>query len=74
MEINVTLYNYLKNDRFSNAIVTLPDSAKVDNLLDHLQIKQHEIGSIFINRQSCTFETVLNPDDKVELLPLIGGG
>ena len=74
MNVEVTLYNPLKKNRFSTSIVSVSEAATVNNLLKQLSIKQYEVGSIYINKQSGTFDTRLKPEDKIELLPLIGGG
>lgn len=74
MEIKVTLYSPLNNNRFSKAKINVMESSTVDTLLQHLDIKQHEVGSVYVNGKSSTFTHSLMPGDKVTLLPLIGGG
>jgi len=74
MDIKVTLYSPLKTDRFSKATITLMNSSTIDTLLHHLDIKQHEVGSVYVNGKSSTFTHSLTTGDEVTLLPLIGGG
>ncbi len=74
MQIEVTLYSPLKDNRFSKGTVTLTAQSTIDTLLQHLAIQQHEVGSVYINGKSSTFTQILVSGDKVMLLPLIGGG
>jgi len=74
MDVDVTLYPPLQIKRFSKGTVSLADPATIDTLLEHLVIKQYEIGSVYINGKSSTFNHAIKSGDRVVLLPLIGGG
>ena len=74
MDVDVTLYPPLQNNRFSKGTVSLADPATIDTLLEHLVIKQYEIGSVYINGKNSTFNHTIESGDRVVLLPLIGGG
>jgi sulfur carrier protein ThiS len=74
MEVEVTLYSPLQDNRFSKATVNLVESASIDTLLQHLTIEQHEVGSVYVNGKGSTFSHPLVTGDRVTLLPLIGGG
>ena len=74
MEINVKLYAYLKNGRFGNKTIEIPEPATVADLLSYLEIKDHEVGSVFVNGKESTFTHVIHSGDSISLLPLIGGG
>lgn len=74
MEVEVTLYSPLQDNRFSKATVTLVEPASIDTLLQHLTIEQHEVGSVYVNGTGSTFSHPLVAGDRVTLLPLIGGG
>jgi len=74
MDVDVTLYPPLQNNRFTRATVSLADPATIDTLLEHLVIKQYEIGSVYINGKNSTFNQTIESGDRVVLLPLIGGG
>jgi len=74
MDVDVTLYPPLQNNRFNKATVTLAEPATIDTLLEHLVIKQYEVGSVYINGENSTFNHTIESGDRVVLLPLIGGG
>lgn len=74
MDIDVTLYPPLQKNRFHRAAVTLGNTATVDTLLEHLAIAQYEVGSVYVNGDSTTFNHLLSDGDRIVLLPLIGGG
>jgi sulfur carrier protein ThiS len=74
MEVEVTLYSPLQDNRFSKAMVNLAEPASIDTLLQHLTIEQHEVGSVYVNGKGSTFNHPLVTGDRVTLLPLIGGG
>jgi sulfur carrier protein ThiS len=74
MEIEVTLYSPLQDNRFSKATVNLVEPASIDTLLQHLTIEQHEVGSVYVNGKGSTFSHSLVTGDRVTLLPMIGGG
>lgn len=74
MDIEVTLYNPLQYNGLRKATVTLATGSTIDTLLEHLDIEQHEVGSVYVNSKSSTFMHSLVTGDQVTLLPLIGGG
>jgi len=74
MEVEVTLYSPLQENRFSQGTVSLAEPASIDTLLQHLTIEQHEVGSVYVNGNGSTFNHPLVTGDRVTLLPLIGGG
>ena len=74
MEIEVTLYSPLQDNRFSKATVNLVEPALIDTLLQHLTIEQHEVGSVYVNGKGSTFSHPLVTGDRVTLLLMIGGG
>jgi sulfur carrier protein ThiS len=74
MEVEVTLYSPLQDNRFSKAMVNLAEPASIDTLLQHLTIEQHEVGSVYVNGKGSTFNHPLVTGDRVTLLPMIGGG
>ncbi len=74
MDIEVKLYAPLRQKNFSRLPVSLDEPATIDTLLRHLAIKQHQIGSVYVNGKESTFSRPLSSGDKITLLPLIGGG
>ena len=74
MRVLVSLYSGLRIDRFAEAEVELPEGAAVADLLDKLQIPLQDIGIVVVNARSGTFQQKLQADDRITLIPPIGGG
>jgi sulfur carrier protein ThiS len=70
----VSLYSGLRIDRFAEAEVELPEGAAVSDLLDKLQIPLQDVGIVVVNTRSGTFQQKLQADDRITLIPPIGGG
>jgi sulfur carrier protein ThiS len=52
----------------------LPEGAAVADLLDKLQIPLQDVGIVVVNARSGTFQQKLQADDRITLIPPIGGG
>jgi len=74
MRVLVNLYSGLRIDRFAEAEVELPEGAAVADLLDKLQIPLQDVGIVVVNARSGTFQQKLQADDRITLIPPIGGG
>ena len=74
MRVLVSLYSGLRSDRFAEAEVELSEGAAVTDLLDKLQIPLQDVGIIVVNARSGTFQQKLQADDRITLIPPIGGG
>jgi molybdopterin synthase sulfur carrier subunit len=74
MRVLVSLYSGLRIDRFAEAEVELPEGAEVADLLDKLQIPLQDIGIVVVNARSGTFQQKLQADDRITLIPPVGGG
>jgi molybdopterin synthase sulfur carrier subunit len=74
MRVLVSLYSGLRIDRFAEAEVELPEGAAVADLLDKLQIPLQDIGIVVVNARSGTFQQKLQADDRITLIPPVGGG
>ena len=74
MDVDVTLFPPLRENRFSTSAVTLAESATVQNLLDKLMIDRDQVESIYVNGKEASFAQHLKAGDRVTFLPLIGGG
>ena len=74
MEVEVTLFPPLRENRFSNSAVTVVESATVQNLLDQLVIDRDQVESIYVNGKEATFDQRLKAGDRITFLPFIGGG
>jgi len=74
MRVLVILFASLRIDRFAEAMVGLPEGATVTDLLDRLQIPLRDVGVVVVNARSGTFQQKLQTDDRITLIPPIGGG
>ena len=74
IRVRVSLYSALRSDRFAEAGVELPEGAAVADLLDKLQIPLQDVGIVVVNARSGTFQQKLQADDRITLIPPIGGG
>ncbi len=74
MRVLVSLYSGLRIDRFAEAEVELPEGAAVSDLLDKLQIPLQDVGVVVVNARSGTFQQKLQADDRITLIPPVGGG
>jgi sulfur carrier protein ThiS len=74
MRVLVSLYSALRNNRFAEAEVELSEGAAVTDLLDKLQIPLQDVGVVVVNARSGTFQQKLQADDRITLIPPIGGG
>ena len=74
MDVEVTLFPPLRDNRFSKATVNLNPPATIQTLLKSLGIKEKEVESIYINSREASFDQTLSAGDHISFLPLIGGG
>jgi sulfur carrier protein len=74
MQVAVELFSYFRQGRFKKNNVELSRGATVDDLLGQLQIDLSDVGIIVINGTPGTTGTLLQPGDRVTLIPIIGGG
>jgi len=74
MRVWVSLFASLRIDRFAEAETELPEGATVNDLLDKLHIPLKDVGIVVVNARSGTFQQKLQADDRITLIPPIGGG
>jgi sulfur-carrier protein len=74
MRVLVSLFASLRIDRFGEAEIELPEGATVKDLLDKLHIPLKDVGIVVVNARSGTFQQTLQADDRITLIPPIGGG
>ena len=74
MQVAVELFSYFRQGRFKQSTVELPREATVADLLIQLEINLSDVGIIVINGKPGTTKTLLQPGDRVTLIPIIGGG
>lgn len=74
MQVEVHLFANLQLGRFARSHLELAPGATVDTLLEKLVIQRHEVEGVYINTKQATFQHQLKDNDRVTLLPFIGGG
>jgi molybdopterin converting factor small subunit len=74
MKITVKLFAYFRDNRFVAEVRKYPESTKVIDVINDLDIDSDEIGITMINSRHCKFETVLSDGDILAIFPVIGGG
>jgi len=74
MRVLVSLFASLRIDRFAEAEIELPEGAAVSDLLVKLHIPLKDVGVVVVNARSGTFQQELQADDRITLIPPIGGG
>lgn len=74
MDVEVTLFPPLRENRFDKSAITLQEPATVQSLLDTLTIQRQEVESIYVNGREATYHQQLRAGDHVTFLPVIGGG
>ena len=74
ISVKVTLFAYLRDGRFHEAGVDMPQGATVSDLLTRLGIDQVEVGVLMVNGHAGSFNTQLATGDRLTIIPPIGGG
>ena len=74
MEVDVTLFPPLRENRFSTRTIDLTEPATVQSLLSTLTIETKEIESVYVNGKEAAFDQRLAAGDRITFLPMIGGG
>ena len=74
MDVDVTLFPPLRENRFSKRQMSLAEPATVQSLLDTLVIDRDQVESIYVNGKEATFDQHLQAGDRITFLPFIGGG
>jgi sulfur carrier protein ThiS len=72
--VDVNLYSYLREDRFSRSDIELEVGSTITDLLHQLQLTTDDVGVVMVNAQSGTFKQVLSQGDRITLIPPIDGG
>jgi sulfur carrier protein ThiS len=74
MDVEVSLFESLKDRRPEGGRVTLPTGAVVSDLLAALGIAVADVGILMVNREDGRFDQELRDGDRVTVIPPIGGG
>lgn len=72
--VSVSLFSSLRVDRFDKSQVELPAGSTVTDLMVRLHIPLQDVGIVVVNNRSGTFQQKLQENDKLTLIPPIGGG
>ena len=59
MKVTVKLFAYFRDNRFVAEVKELPESTKVIDVVELLDIDSEEVGITMINSRHCTFGTQL---------------
>lgn len=74
MDVEVSLFESLKDRRPEGGRVPLPTGARVSDLLAALGIAVADVGILMVNREDGRFDQELRDGDRVTVIPPIGGG
>ncbi|MDZ7761919.1 MAG: MoaD/ThiS family protein [Desulfovermiculus sp.] len=74
MELTVTPYSSLRKSDQSSFVVHLQPASSVADLLTELNIAQHEVEMVAINGLLSQFNSELQDQDRVVLIPFVSGG
>lgn len=74
MKIEVKLFAYFRENRFTTKHFKLADETSVQQIIEELGIPLDEVGVTMINGRHCQFDTLLNVGDSLGIFPMIGGG
>ncbi len=70
-----TLRRYVPGyDPATGVAMSLPHAGSVRDVARELQIPEEEVRVIMVNGLAATWETPLQPNDRVALFPPVGGG
>ena len=72
--VDVSLYSYLRDNRFSRSDVELTDGSTVTDLLQRLDLTTEDVGVVMVNAKNGTFKQALAQGDRITLIPPIDGG
>ena len=74
MKVEVKLFAYFRENRFSKEIREYPENMIVKKIIEDLGINLDEIGVTMINGRHCQLDTELQENDSLGIFPMIGGG
>jgi molybdopterin converting factor small subunit len=78
MNINVKCFASLSNDDTcrhdqAKSISLGADNATVGSLLEHVQVDQKEISTVFVNGRQSSLDDRISDGDRVAFVPAVGG-
>ena len=74
MEVTVNLYSSLRKGNEPFEKVQLQQGGNVTDLLRELNIELSEVEVVVVNGSLSQFDTQLNSQDQVVLIPFVSGG
>jgi len=74
MNVEVKLFAYFRDNRFSKKMFLLEAGTAVKDVVDSLGIDRDEVGVTMINGRHCTLDKILEENDSLGIFPMIGGG
>ena len=74
MEVEVRLFATLREGRFAQQTLALPDGSRVADLMHHLQLPPEQVAILLVNGRNVPPEHLLRSKDTVSLFPLLAGG
>lgn len=74
MEIEVKLFANFREGRFVKKVMELDDGTSISDIVEMLDIKEEDIGIIFVNGRHSNLDYILCNLDALSLFPVVGGG
>lgn len=74
MRIEVKLFAYFRDNRFSKELRDYPENTLVKKVVVDLGINPDEVGVSMINGRHCQLDSELHENDSLGIFPMIGGG
>jgi len=74
MRITFELYASLGAGRFGENVLELPSGSSVQQIMKETGIPEPFMGIMVVNGKHAQLDTILEDGDKIDLLPIVGGG
>ncbi len=74
MEVDVRLFATLRQERFRNKKIDLPEGTTAGEIIRQLNIPPKDVALIMINGKHAKTESTLRANDVVALFPFMAGG
>ena len=74
MEIDVRLFATLRQDRFRNKKMEIPEGTTAGEIIRQLNILPKDVALIMVNGHHTTAESALQANDVMALFPFMAGG
>jgi molybdopterin synthase sulfur carrier subunit len=74
MKIIVKLFATLREGRFEEKIMDIPEGVKIEQVIRQIDLPEKVVSLIFVNGRHADFHTPLSEGDTVSIFPPVGGG